>query len=901
MRRVLVDSLAPILLPLIFLSLLTILLTSPLWQQAGIPNTADAHHHLPRSAAMQLAFEQGVFWPRWFPESNYGRGEPTFHYYSPGLYWLVGAVHWAGIALDQALTIVVTAAFVLSGFGVYGWLRHVFSRTASLVSAAVYLGMPHIYSRTFLQTGDYPQMFAILVFPVILWAFTSLYFKFSIRFFLLAVTSLAGLVMCHQQQALIGVGTLFLNTALLSAGYRSKSGLARSVLAALLGALLSAGYWMPALGDLPLVQIQGEFSEREFRGIDFLSWATLLSAQPFIWDLRAGNPLTGPHDTFGYAQWLIAAVGLAGTLIWSRNRVALLWCTAGITFTVAILLITTPVAIDLWRRVPLLSMLQFPFRLLPGAVLGILPAAAAAVDFWPVRLRLLAACMALVIALAIPFPYLFPSLATHTSTLILDQQETAGVPKRNPGVWHFLPRTEELGAPWDYQPESEPVELVWRSPHEAVADVAGRTEPVLLWMHFHPGWSAGSQAELSSNHAGWAEATNIRDPELPLVLRWEGTVWQRRGEQLWLIGFSACAGAVLFVVVRRRKNRKTGGTAVGGNEIGQVSEDCSIAGQWVLVGLLILLVAARYSISYFDAFPFLHKSPPGGLAFETDGQPLALGDAQTGRVTLLGWDLISDATPKPGDLIVLRLYWQPDELLSQELHSNVHLYSPSLQRSWAVESRGVYRAPTTAWSPEQYYIETMHLYVPLDAPPVPYLLAAGMATAGGKRLAVSGSEDGLAPLREVTVSPLRAGILQRVRPGIAAPANTADRLRIQGYDLEAAHEGVTLRLYFDTAGAVEKNWIIYIHLLGPEGELIDQFDGPPLAGLKPTSEWTRRALYIDRHQITLPTGMLPGEYDLRIGLYDRESGERLSFQPRGEGLVHFEDGQLRVPLSVAAD
>ena len=900
MRRVFVRIPVLRFLPLLFLALLTFLLTSPLWQQAGIPDTADAHHHLPRSAAMQLAFEQGVFWPRWFPDSNYGRGEPTFHYYSPGLYWLVGAVHWAGIALDQALTLVVTAAFVLSGYGVYGWLRHVFSRTASLVSAAVYLGMPHFYSRTFLQTGDYPQLLAILIFPVILWAFTSLYFRFSIRFFLLAVTSLAGLVVCHQQQALIGAGALLLNTALLAAGYRKKGGLAGCALAALLGILLAAGYWMPALGDLPFAQIRGEFNGREFRGIDFLSWATLLSAQPFVWDLRAGNPLAGPHNTFGFAQWLLAFAGLAGTLIWSRDRVALLWCSAGIICTLAVLLITTPFAIDLWRRVPLFSILQFPFRLLPAAVLGVLPAAAAAVDFWPARLRLLAACAALVTALAFPFPYLFPALASHTTILSTADQATDVAPRRNPGVWHFLPRTTEWGAPWEYQPEGEPVKLSWRSPHEAVADVSGQPEPALLWMHFHPGWGAGNQAELRSNQAGWAEAIDISNPELPLVLRWEGTVWQRRGEQLSLLALIACLGATLYVAVRRRRKSRPE-TTTGDGVVERSLEGRSIANQWALIGLVTLLVAARYSISFFDAFPFLYDSPPGQLAFETDGQPATVGDTRTGRVTLLGWDLISGDAPKPGDIIVLRLYWQPHEPLNENLHTNVHLFTPSLRRSWAVESRGVYRAPTTVWSPEQYYVETMHLYVPLDAPPVPYSLAAGMATASGERLPVAGSEDGLAPLRTLTVSPLRAGLLQRIRPGIAAPADTADSLRIQGYDLAAAREGVSLRLFFETVGAVEKDWIVYIHLHDSKGERIDQFDGPPLAGLKPTSEWNRRALYIDRHQIRFPPGMLPGEYTLRIGLYDRESGERLSFLPGSEGRDHFEDGQLRVPLSVAAD
>ena len=795
----------------------------------------------------------------------------------------------------------MTAAFVLSGYGVYGWLRHVFSRNASLVSAAVYLGMPHIYSRTFLQTGDYPQLLAILLFPVILWAFTSLYFRFSIRFFLLAVTSLAGLVVCHQQQALVGAGVLLLNVALLTAGHRRMGGLAGCALATLLGILLSAGYWMPALGDLPLVQIQGDLSGREFRGIDFLSWATLLSAQPFVWDLRAGNPLAGPHNTFGFAQWLIAAAGLAGTLIWSRNRAVLLWCAAGILCTAAVLLITTPLAVDLWRRIPLLSILQFPFRLLPAAVLGALPAAAAAVDFWPARLRWLAACMALVTALAFPFPYLFPALASQTSILRTVDGEIDGAPKRNAGVWHFLPRSSELGASWDYQPVREPVRLVWHSPHEAAANLSGQSEPALLWMHFHPGWSAGTQAELRSNHAGWAEATNIGNPELPLVLRWEGTVWQRRGERLSLLGFSASVGAVLYIAARRRRKSRLKTTSTGDGVVEQSPLGRCITDQWALIGLVTLLVAARYAISYYDAFPFLYNSPPGQLAFETEGQPATVGDTRTGRVTLLGWDLISSQTPNPGDIIVLRLYWQPHEPPGEDLHTNVHLFTPSLRRSWAVESRGVYHAPTTVWSPEQYYVETMHLYIPLDAPPVPFSLVAGMATASGERLPVAGSEDGLAPLRTVTVSPLRAGLLQRVRPGIAAPADTADSLRIQGYDLAAAREGVTLRLFFDTEGAVEKDWIVYIHLHDSQGERIDQFDGPPLAGLKPTSEWRTRSLYIDQHQIEFPPEPAPDEYTLRVGLYDRESGERLSFEPRGEGLLHFEGGQLRIPLSFASD
>lgn len=905
MARVLSTGFAHRLLPLVFIVLLALLLTSPLWQQPGIPLTADAHHHLPRAGAVERAFEQGVYWPRWFPSSNYGRGEPTFHYYSPGLYWLVGAVHWAGIRLDLALTLVMTAAFIICGLGVYGWLRHSFSREASLASTAIYLGMPHIYSRTFLNTGDYPQLLAILIFPVILWAFTALYFRNRIRNWVMAVMSLAGLVFSHQQQSLIGGGTLLIFCLLLVAGYRSWKGLARCATAVLLAALISAGYWLPALRDLPLVQVYGELDGREFRGTDFLSWATLLSGQPFAWDSRAGNPLAGPHNTFGIAQWLTGVAGLAGSLFWARDRRRLTWCMAGVLYTFAVLLLTTPSAIPLWDRFAGLAILQFPFRLLPAAVLGVLPAAAAVVDLLPRRIRVYSSSTVLVAAILFPFPYLFPSLASHTSIVSIEGSGASEFEGRNAGVWHFLPRGTEKYAAWEYRPEKEPVKLTWRTPHEAVADPSGQSEPLLLWMHFHPGWSAGNRANLTSNPAGWMEVTDIRSPDLPLVIRWEGTVWQRRGEFLSLLGLVASTAGILFLVWRRRK-RDQGPTLKTVPRIEEVHEERLHKGQytgatWGLVGLILTFVLCRYSLSRFNTFLFLYHSPPGQLAFATEGEPTTLGDARSDLVTLLGWKLVSRSEPKPGDIVIVRLYWQPNAQITENLWSNLHLYTPALQRSWAVESRGVYRPPSTVWSPEKYYVETMYLKIPIDVPPIPYTLVAGLVSSSGNRLKVPGSTDGLLPLRMLKVSPLRSSFLQHERPGISAQAGTSDGLRLQGYDLSMEREEAILRLFWDTEGEVARNWVTYIHLHDLQGERIAQYDGPPIAGLQPTSEWQKRSLYIDRRQITLPANLPSGEYLFRIGLYHRESGERLSFLPELEDQSIFEDGQLLVPVPISTE
>ena len=289
-----------------------------------------------------------------------------------------------------------------------------------------------------------------------------------------------------------------------------------------------------------------------------------------------------------------------------------------------------------------------------------------------------------------------------------------------------------------------------------------------------------------------------------------------------------------------------------------------------------------------------------------EGVPVLLGDETTPQVTLLGWELLAGESPQPGDVVRVRLYWQPHDRIDEELHSFLHLYTPSLQRSWAVAQNNYPNCQlATDWHSDNYYVDDLTLTIPGDTPPVAYSLVAGLVSADGARLAVPGSPDHLLHLRELSVAPLPTGFFQRRRflrqehPTIVAPADTDDGLRLQGYDLLPAPGAPTLRLFWETGDGAASDWITYIHLYRPQGERITQFDGPALAGLQPTSQWQTGSLYIDRRQLLLPAGLEPGDYLLRIGLYNFVSGERLPFRPDvDDGQGQFEDGQLLVPLSV---
>ena len=885
---------------ILFIALLVILVAGPFWQIDGIPvSTHDVQVHLFRSASIERAFGQGIYWPRWFPAVYNGLGAPIAHHYSPGLYWLIAIAHHLGLGLDLAMKLFMSLALVISGFGVYAWLRHTFSLAASLAAASIYLLHPMLLTRTVFYAGDYPQMFALLLLPVAFWSFTALFVRSSGGRWIAAVASLSALVISHNLMAIAAVGMLALYWLMLAAGYRSLGGMLRTGTAVLVAFILTAGFWLPALADLQHVQSSnvrwgaGRLSDL------FLHWWKLTGFQSPLLDSRAGNPLM-PLNTFGAASWLALIAGLL-SLPFSKNAARQAWAIGSGLFSLAMLAMSSPVSEPLWHLLSALSMFQYPGRFLLIATIGALPAAAASVDAFRPNYRWLPGATFVVVSSVVLFPYLFPDHTPMFSSFSRVERLSvaeAGKFEARMNAWgltsdnEFLVQGADLRIATGERAEPNATNLIWHSPHEAVADISGNSGPVLLRLHYHPGWNAGNLAQLARGPAGWMLATQLRASAQPLRIFWEGTTWQRWGERLTLLGLLATAAGTLFLSFRRDR-------AASAQSDGPRS---STPAAGVMTACLLFFVAARYSLDLYPQGPFLLDSPPGELAFSVDGRPTTLGDQETGPVTLLGWSLLSSDTPSPGETVSVRLYWQADAELSDDYHTFLHLHTPAIQRSWAVENQGVLRPPTRVWDPQKYYIETMRLRLPADIPPLTYTLVAGLVSSSGERLTVPGSVNDLVHLREMAVAPSRPGFLQSERPPVAADAATGDALRLQGYDLVPKAEQpdhLILRLFWETGNGPARDWITYIHLTDAHDNLVAQFDGPAFSGLMATGSWHTDSLYIDRRELHLPEDLDPGDYLFRIGLYSFNTGERLPFQPDDDTSHSFVNGQLLVPLQVA--
>ena len=102
---------------------------------------------------------------------------------------------------------------------------------------------------------------------------------------------------------------------------------------------------------------------------------------------------------------------------------------------------------------------------------------------------------------------------------------------------------------------------------------------------------------------------------------------------------------------------------------------------------------------------------------------------------------------------------------------------------------------------------------------------------------------------------------------------------------------IILTLYWrpTAAAPAPRSYSVYIHLLDAEGNMIAQWDGVPLLGQYPTIYWRAGESLLDYWDFHVPEDVPLGPAQLRIGLYDPLSGERLPVtvdgQPLGDGLT----------------
>jgi len=94
------------------------------------------------------------------------------------------------------------------------------------------------------------------------------------------------------------------------------------------------------------------------------------------------------------------------------------------------------------------------------------------------------------------------------------------------------------------------------------------------------------------------------------------------------------------------------------------------------------------------------------------------------------------------------------------------------------------------------------------------------------------------------------------------------------YTLQSGWVDVLTRWYAEVT--IEQNYTLFVHLISPDGSLAAQNDSQPVSEYRPTSTWKAGENIIDRRSVFLSDGLPAGDYQLLVGWYNPETGERLA-------------------------
>ncbi len=105
-------------------------------------------------------------------------------------------------------------------------------------------------------------------------------------------------------------------------------------------------------------------------------------------------------------------------------------------------------------------------------------------------------------------------------------------------------------------------------------------------------------------------------------------------------------------------------------------------------------------------------------------------------------------------------------------------------------------------------------------------------------------------------------------------ATLGSAIRLHGADVMRREGALIVQLVWQSLAPLATSEKVFVHLVGPDGSVLAQSDALPADGYG-TEQWVEGEVVIDEHRLPLRPDLPPGDYRLRVGMYDPATGARL--------------------------
>ncbi len=330
------------LFPLIVILGFVLLAGLPLFRSGFIP-THDGEYHIIRFYEFEKALRSNYWFPRWAPGLNSGYGVPLFNFHYPLPNYLGALFHSLGWSLTDSFKLTLAVGYFLACFSCFFWLEKLFRKTSALAGTVIFAYIPYWFVDIYIR-GAVGEVLAI---AFLMLALASIEKNWKTVFAFAA----AGMILSHNILALI-----FLPVVI---GYLLIRGIKDYWLSLVLGIGLSTYFWLPALIErdmvvgLNTVNFHDYFPE--LYQLLIPAWGGGFATSSF-----SGNEMSPQIGVIPLTVIVFSLVFLRNSLANGLKKIRHYFLLLiGMAF-----ILMQKISIPIWEKLPLISYMQYPWRLL---------------------------------------------------------------------------------------------------------------------------------------------------------------------------------------------------------------------------------------------------------------------------------------------------------------------------------------------------------------------------------------------------------------------------------------------------------------------------------------------------------------------------------------------------------
>ena len=314
----------------------------------GTPSGHDLQPHLASWMDIHGQWRESIRFPIWAEWANFGFGEPRFIFYPP-LTALLGAALGSVLPWQMVPSVMVWLALFVAGVCMYKFASDWLEPREALIPAVLFATNPYNVISAYYRSA-FAELMAAALFPLLIWAVVGISRRDWKRAPVLALV-FAAIWITNTPAGVIATYTVVIALLVCCVRRRDARALAAAVASVALGFGLAAFYILPAWWEQRWIEVAKIISgdgnpERNFlfsvsNGPDFLAFNWIVSA-------------------VAVCLMLLTAIAIFFEWRQPRMRPDFFWGMTSLAFLSSLLMF--PLSKILWRYVPELEFLQFPWR-----------------------------------------------------------------------------------------------------------------------------------------------------------------------------------------------------------------------------------------------------------------------------------------------------------------------------------------------------------------------------------------------------------------------------------------------------------------------------------------------------------------------------------------------------------